>query len=97
MACKLWLFLVLEKGVMKNLIVNINLSHFRLHAFSHLLFQSLVFVAGLLTDFCNSCLFNEVRQLKWCLVHSSLVLEVSSLLTPVTRDRNRVSHHLHVH
>jgi hypothetical protein len=34
---QLRLFLVLEEGVVENLIVNIDLAHLRLHALSHLL------------------------------------------------------------
>ena len=38
----MWLGLVLEEGIMQNLIVNVQLAHFRLHAVSLLLLQLLV-------------------------------------------------------
>ena len=38
----MWLGLVLEEGIMQNLIVDVQLAHFRLHAVSLLLLQLLV-------------------------------------------------------
>ena len=41
---RLWLLLVLKEGIMKDLIVNVNLAHLWLHALSHLLLECLSFV-----------------------------------------------------
>jgi len=51
------------------------------------LLESLVFIIGLLSNLGDTCLLDEVRELKGGLVDSSLVLEVSSLLAPMAGNR----------
>ena len=45
MLSHLWLLLVLEKGVMQDLIVDIDFAHFWLHSLSHLLLERLRLVS----------------------------------------------------
>jgi len=82
---------------MQNLIVYVNFSHFRLHSFSHLLFESFVLIICLISYFSNTSLFNEIRQLEGSFVYTSLVLQISSLLTPVSRNWYRITNHFHFH
>lgn len=88
----LGLLLVLEEGVVQDLVVNLNLAHLRLHALPHLLLERLgiVCLASLLTKSTDSCLLDEVRQLEGYLVYATLVLQVAALLRPVPRNWHRI-------
>ena len=94
----LWLLLVLEESVVEHLIVNVNLTHFWLHALAHLLLQRLrlIRLRRLLAQLADPSLLDKVRQLEWNLVNAALVLKISSLLCPVARHRHRVSNLLAV-
>jgi len=93
---QLGLLLILKEGIMQNLIINVDLTHLRLHSLSHLLLKSLVFVVGLLSDLGDTCLFDKVRELKGRFMHTSLILEVSSLLAPMSGHGYGIPNHLHV-
>jgi hypothetical protein len=84
--CEFRLFLILEKCIMKYLIVDVDLAHLWLHPLTHLLLQCLILVISLFSNLHDTRLFNEIRELKWSLVHASLVLKVPSLLAPVSGD-----------
>ena len=85
---QLWLLLVLKESIMKNLIVDINFPHFRLHPLSHFLFQSFVLIVSLFTYFGDSSSLDEFRKFERCLMDSSFVLKVSSLLAPMPWNRD---------
>ena len=72
------------------MIINLYLAHLWLHSLSHLLLEclSIVGLTGLLTEFADSGLFDEVWQLEGDLVDATLVLEVAALLSPVSGDWN---------
>ena len=84
--------LVLEESIVQDLVVNLDLAHLRLHAFSHLLLQCLgiVCLARLLPKLADARLLNEVWQLEGYLVDATLVLQIAALLRPVSWDRHRV-------
>ena len=86
----LWPLLVLEEGVMQDLIVNINFAHFWLHSLSHLLLERLRLVSlrRLLSQFRYAGLFDKVWQLEGNFVDSSLILKIASFLCPVSRNGN---------
>lgn len=88
MVGELGLLLVFEEGVMKDLVVNVDLSHLRLHPLPHLLLQTLVLVSSLLSHLGDPCLLNEVWQLEGCLMDAPLVLKVPPLLAPMPRHRH---------
>ena len=93
MGRRLGLLLILKESVMEHLIVNVDLAHLWLHAFSHLLLKCLGFI-GLrcfLSQLANSCLLDEVRKLEWDLVNASLVLEIATLLGPMAGNWNGVA------
>ena len=92
MRSRLRFLLILEEGIVQDLIVNINLAHLRLHSLPHLLLQRLGFVGlcRLLTQLADASLLNEVWKLEGDLVDASLVLQVATLLGPMPRYRHRV-------
>jgi hypothetical protein len=97
MRSKLRFLLILKESIMQNLIININFTHFGLHSFPHLLFECFILIICLISNFCNTSLFNEIRKFKWCFVNTSFILKISSLLAPVSRNRHGITNHFHVH
>jgi hypothetical protein len=89
--------LVLEKGIVKNAVVDVNFSHLWLHPLPHLLFQGLRLIVGLLSHLADSGVLNKIGQLERNLVDATLVLEVLPLLYPVLRHRHGVSETLEEH
>ena len=85
--------LVLKKRVVQDLIVNVDFSHLRLHALSHFLFQSLVGIVSIafISHFGDPCLLDELRQLERYLMDASLVLEISTFLSPMSWNWHRVT------
>ena len=78
----LWLLLILEKRVVQNLVINVDFAHFRLHALSHFLFEtlSLVSLSSLLSELADASVLDKVRQLKGDFVDSALILQIAALL-----------------
>ena len=81
---------------MQDLVIDVNLSHFWLHSLSHFLLQAFVLVVCLLSDLWYSRWLYELREFEGSLVDTPFVLEVSSLLTPMPRNRHWVSYHFHI-
>jgi hypothetical protein len=86
--------LVLEEGIMQNLIVYINFAHFRLQSLPHFLFESfgLICMVALFSQLSDACLLYEFWQFERYLVDSTLVLQVATLLCPVSWNRYRITH-----
>jgi hypothetical protein len=93
-SCVLWLFSVLEESVVKHLVIDVDFTHFWLHTLSHLLFKRLlsISISCLLPQATDSSLLNKLWQLEGDLMDTPLVLEIASLLSPVTRHWHRVPH-----
>jgi len=88
MPCLLRLLRVFEERVMQDLIIDVDLAHFRLQALTHFLLQSLTLVSfsALFPQLSDACRLNEVRQFEWDLVNTTFVLQIPPLLRPMTRN-----------
>ena len=77
---------------MQHLVIDINLAHFRLHALSHFLFESLlsVFSGRFLPELANASLLNKIWKLERNLVDASLVLQITAFLGPMAWHWNRI-------
>lgn len=81
-----WLCLVLEERVVQDVVVNIDLAHFWLDTLSHSLLQRFVRILTSGSDSIDSSVFNKLWQLEGSLVDAPLVLEIPSLLVPMSWD-----------
>ena len=90
MSSRFWLLLVFKEGIVKHLIINVDLAHLRLHTLPHLLLECLSFVSFgcFLPKLADACLLYEVRQLEGNLMNASLVLEIAAFLGPMSRYRH---------
>lgn len=89
---RLRLLLVLKERIVEYLVIDVDFSHLWLHALAHLLLErlGLISLGGLLPQLADPGLLNEVRQLEGNLVDAALVLQITTLLRPVPRHRDRV-------
>jgi len=71
---QLWLLLVLEESVMKNVVVNVDLAHFRLYSLSHFLFQTFGWILSFFAHFIYARTLDEIREFERSFVDSSLIL-----------------------
>ena len=79
---------------MQDLIIDVNLAHFRLKALTHFLLQGLrlIGLGTLFSQLGDASRLDEVRQLERNLVNAAFVLEIAALLSPMPRNRDRVAH-----
>ena len=86
------LLLVLKESIVQHLVIDLNFAHLRLHTLPHFLLQRLgiVCLASLLTKLADSGLLNEVWQLEGYFVDTALVLEIATLLRPVSGNRHGI-------
>jgi len=80
-----WLCLPFEKSIMQLLIIDVDLSHFRSHTFTHFGFQCLLilFLLEGLSHLHNTSGLDKLWQIKWRLFYASFPLQILAFKAPV--------------
>ena len=90
MLSELWLLLMFEESIMKNIVIDVDFPHLWLNSFSHPLLQTLSGIISLLPYPVDAGVFDKLGKLERALMYASLVLKIPSLMRPMLRHKHRI-------
>ena len=76
MLSELWLLLMFEESIMKNIVIDVDFPHLWLNSFSHPLLQTLSGIISLLPYPVDAGVFDKLGKLERALMYASLVLKI---------------------